>query len=99
MTVNLKVTDESPLLAKHHNQVWACELKFLQPVDGQSCDEKFPCGLYDLKAPKVFGDEEVDLEIQHVEMIGDNHLTLFAWLTTNENCAKIALEVLPWNNS
>jgi hypothetical protein len=92
MTATLKVTDQSPLFSKHHNQVWVCELEFLQPVSGQSCDENFPCGLYSFKSPEIFGDEDVDLEIQNVEMV-DGHKTLFCWLTTDENCGKVALEV------
>lgn len=94
MNLTLKVTDESTLLTKYHNDVWECELELLQEISGQSCSEKFPCGLYDLKVPKVFGEKQIDLEIQHVELIGGEHLTLFAWLTDNENCAKIALQVV-----
>lgn len=92
--MNLKVTDESPLFIQFHNEIWDAELNLLQSTEGKSCDERFPCGLYDLKVPKAFGDKQVDLEIQHVEIIGKNHLTLFAWLTDGENCGKIALEVL-----
>jgi hypothetical protein len=92
--MTLKVTDESPLFLQYHNDIWDAELSLLKEAEGKSCDERFPCGLYDLKAPKVFGEKQVDLEIQHVEIIGENHLTLFAWLTDSENCAKIALEVL-----
>ncbi len=93
MTTKLKVVDESPLFAKHHNEEWEAELTLLKETT-QSVDERFPIGLYSLNIPNVFGEEIADLEIQHVEIIGENHLTLFAWLTTVENCGKVALEVL-----
>jgi hypothetical protein len=93
MTTKLKLVDESPLFAKHHNSVWETEINLLKET-AKSIDERFPLGLYSLSVRSVFGEEIADLEIQHVEIIGDNHLTLFAWLTTAENCGKVALEVL-----
>lgn len=93
MKTKLKVVDESPLFAKHHNSVWEAELALLKET-AKSIDERFPIGLYSLNIPTVFGEEITDLEIQHVEIIGENHLTLFAWLITAENCGKIALEIL-----
>lgn len=93
MTTKLKLVDESPLFAKYHNDVWETELNLLKET-AKSIDQRFPLGLYSFKTQNVFGEESADLEIQHVEIIGENHLTLFAWLTTAENCGKVALEVL-----
>ncbi len=94
MTTKLKLVDESPLFAKHHNSVWDAELTLLRESSGQSCDERFPPGSYLFKVPKVFKDQDLELSIDNVVVIGENHLTLFAWLTTDENCGMVALEVL-----